>query len=205
MGEGVREVSRHRSVQCSSDLDRGRTSNDRTHVFVVSGLWKIDYVKGGRSLKKALLNDWLLSAIVTVQSGQPLTGTAGQDRNLDGVNNDRADIVGDPSLDSGRPRGELIEEWFETTAFAQSALGADGTAGRNIIEGPGNHNVDLGLFRDFHLGGRLKLQLRGEATNVLNTVNLENPGVNLNAPATFGKIRAAREMRRIQLGARLSF
>ena len=32
-----------------------------------------------------------------------------------------------------------------------------------------------------------------------------NPGTNLNAPATFGKIRSARDMRRIQLGARVSF
>jgi hypothetical protein len=44
-----------------------------------------------------------------------------------------------------------------------------------------------------------------ESTNVLNTVNLQNPGANLNAPATFGKIRSARDMRRIQLGARVSF
>ncbi len=44
-----------------------------------------------------------------------------------------------------------------------------------------------------------------ETTNVFNTVNLQNPGVNLNAPALFGKIRSARDMRRIQLGARVSF
>ena len=49
------------------------------------------------------------------------------------------------------------------------------------------------------------LQLRVEATNVFNIVNLSNPGTALNAPATFGKIRTARDMRRIQLGARLSF
>ena len=49
------------------------------------------------------------------------------------------------------------------------------------------------------------LQVRAEATNVFNFVNLNNPGLTLNAPATFGKIRSARDMRRIQLGARLSF
>ena len=47
--------------------------------------------------------------------------------------------------------------------------------------------------------------IRLEATNVFNYVNLVNPGTNLNAPATFGKIRSARDMRRIQLGARISF
>ncbi|MGE0454508.1 MAG: TonB-dependent receptor [Vicinamibacteria bacterium] len=187
------------------DLERGRTSNDRTHVFVVSGVWRIDYVEDGSPLAKALLNDWTLSGIVTLQSGQPLTITAGQDRNLDGLSTDRADLVGDPVLDSGRPRDEAIEQWFNTAAFALPALGTDGSAGRNIVEGPGLRNVDLGLFRDIPLTGRLLLQLRAEATNVFNVVNLSNPGTNRNAPATFGKIRSARDMRRIQLGARLSF
>ena len=71
--------------------------------------------------------------------------------------------------------------------------------------GPGYRNIDMGLFRDVPLGGDMMLQLRAEATNVFNIVNLNNPGVALNAPATFGKIRTARDMRRIQLGARLSF
>jgi hypothetical protein len=142
---------------------------------------------------------------VTLQSGQPLTITSGLDRNLDGLTTDRPNVNGDPTLDSGRPREELIEGWFDVAAFTQPAIGADGTSGRNIVEGPGYRNVDLGLFRDIRFGGDLVLQLRAESTNVLNFVNLNNPGLNLNAPATFGKIRTARDMRRLQLGARLSF
>ena len=187
------------------ELERARTTFDRTHVFVASGVLHLDYVKNGSALKKALLNDWTVSAIVTLQTGQPLTITSGQDRNLDGLTTDRADLVGNPELDSGRPREELIEQWFNTAAFAQPAIGTDGNAGRNIVEGPGYRNVDLGLFRDIKFGGDMMLQLRAEATNVFNIVNLMNPGLGLNAPATFGKIRTAREMRRIQLGARLSF
>ena len=37
------------------------------------------------------------------------------------------------------------------------------------------------------------------------SAHAQNPGTNLNAPATFGKIRSARDMRRIQLGVRVSF
>jgi hypothetical protein len=195
------------AVQNSSrpELERARTSFDRTHVFVLSAVWSIDYVRDGSSLGKALLNGWTLSGIVTLQSGQPLTITSGVDRNVDGIGGDRADIVGDPELDSSRPREELIEMWFDTAAFALPALGADGSAGRNIVEGPGYRNLDLGLFKDIPLGARYRLQLRAEATNLFNTVNLSNPGTALNAPATFGKIRSARDMRRIQLGARFSF
>ena len=48
-------------------------------------------------------------------------------------------------------------------------------------------------------------QFRLEATNVFNIVNLSNPGLTLTAPALFGKIRSARNMRQVQLGVRVSF
>ena len=80
--------------------ERGRTSADRTHTFAFSGIWRNDYFGDAKRIARALLNDWTLSAIVTLQSGAPLTITAGQDRNFDGETNDRADLVGDPA----RPR-----------------------------------------------------------------------------------------------------
>jgi hypothetical protein len=186
-------------------LERARTSADRTHNFVFSGVWRMDYFTDSSPTVRALLNDWTLSAIVMLQSGTPLTITSGLDRNLDGLTTDRADINGDPKLDTGRSREELIEQWFNIAVFSQPAIGNDGNASRSIVDGPGIRNVDLGIFRDFRLGGRAVAQMRVEATNVFNIVNLMNPGTNLNAPATFGKIRSARDMRRIQLGARLSF
>ena len=97
----------------------------------------------------------------------------------------------------------MIEGWFNVAAFAVPAVGTDGNSGRNIIDGPGYRNVDLGIFRDIPLKGRSMFQFRLEATNVFNIVNLSNPGTSLNAPATFGKIRSARNMRQIQLGARV--
>ncbi len=187
------------------DLERGRTSADRTHSFVFSGIWSLDSFDTGEGWRDALLNGWTISTIITLQSGAPLTINAGVDRNFDGLTNDRADVIGDPKLDSGRPREELIEQWFNTAAFALPAIGLDGTAARSIVEGPGYKNVDLGVFRDIRFGGSRVVQFRVEATNVLNFVNLQNPGVAVNAPATFGKIRTARDMRRIQLGARFSF
>jgi hypothetical protein len=187
------------------DLERGRTSADRRHVFTFSGIYAVNQLAGASPVVRALLNDWTISTIVRLQSGAPFTVSSGLDRNFDGSTNDRADINGDPKLDSGRPRAELIEQWFNTAVFSQPAIGADGTAGRNIIDGPGLRNVDLGIFRDIRLVGQSRLQVRLEATNVFNIVNLNNPGATLNAPATFGKIRTARDMRTIQLGARVSF
>jgi hypothetical protein len=113
--------------------------------------------------------------------------------------------VGDPNLGHDRPRSELVEQWFNRAAFASPAIGQDGTAGRNIIDGPGRTDVDLGVYRDLGLSRGMKLQLRVEATNAFNIVNLMDPGTNLNASATFGRIREARPMRQVQLGLRLTF
>jgi hypothetical protein len=185
--------------------ERGRNFNDRTHTFTLSGVWRLDYFKDAAGWAAALARDWTVSAIVTLQSGQPLTIGAGQDRNLDGLTNDRADLVGDPSVDHSQSRDVLIEGWFNVAAFANPALGTNGSSGRSIVDGPGYRNVDLGLFRDIRLKGRTMFQFRVEATNVFNMVNLNNPGTSLSAPATFGKIRSARNMRQVQLGGRFSF
>jgi hypothetical protein len=134
-----------------------------------------------------------------------MTITRSGDLNLDGQTNDRAHLVGNPDLSHSRPGTELIEEWFNRAAFAHPALGEDGSAGRNIVDGPGRTTLDLALFRDFGLGRGMKLQCRLEATNAFNIVNLMDPGTNLNAPSTFGRIREARPMRQVQLGLRLSF
>src|SRR5205823_9270035 len=124
--------------------ERGRNSNDRTHTFTASAVWKIDYWRDSASPLSVLARDWTISAIVTLQTGQPLTIGAGQDRNLDGQTNDRADLVGNPALDPNRPRDELIDGWFNAAAFANPAIGTNGTSGRNILDGPGYRNVDVG-------------------------------------------------------------
>jgi hypothetical protein len=185
--------------------ERARTSADRAHSFTLSAVWNVGDLNGSSSPVRALARDWTLSTIVTLQTGKPLTIGAGQDRNLDGLTNDRADLVGNPALDHGRPLEEVIEAWFNVAAFANPALGANGSAPRSVVDGPGYRNVDVGIFRDIRLAGRSMFQFRIEATNVFNIVNLNDPGVSLAAPATFGKIRSARNMRQIQLGARVSF
>jgi hypothetical protein len=171
---------------------------------VLSGIWNINYIKEWNPAARAILNGWSLSAIVTMRSGRPLTITNGSDANLDGINNDRANLIGNPVLDHNRPRSEVVDAWFNTTAFAAVPVGTSGTAGRNIIEGPGLKNVDLGIFRDFNFTERFKLQFRAEATTALNIVNLNNPALGRNS-GQFGQIREARTMREAQLGLRLTF
>jgi hypothetical protein len=194
------------SVQNFNNIraDRGRADSDRRHNFVMSGIWRINYFNGWHRAARAVVGGWSLSAIVSLRSGRPLTITNGSDANLDGNNNDRANLVGDPVLDHNRPRNEVVSRWFNTAAFAAVPVGTNGTSARNFIDGPGLKNVDLGIFRDFNMTERFKLQFRAEATNAFNIVNLNNPVTARNS-AQFGQIRDARTMREIQLGLRLTF
>jgi hypothetical protein len=184
--------------------DRGRSDNDRRHVAVASLIWNMDYFSRMNPFLRGLINGWSLSSIVTLQSGLPMTVTAGKDVNLDGNANDRANLIGNPWLDPNRSRADVTAAWFNTSAFAVGANGTDGTAGRNILDAPGSKNIDLGLFRDFHITERMKLQARGEFTNAFNMVNLSTPTLTFSS-ALFGQIRNARDMRQVQLGLRLTF
>ncbi len=184
--------------------ERGRSDNDRRHVAVGSVIWNLNYFEKTNPFVRAVINGWSLSTIVTLQSGLPMSVTTGKDTNLDGNNNDRANLVGNPFLDPHRSRAAVTGLWFNTAAFAQGASGTDGTSGRNILDGPGNKNFDLGLFRDFRILERLKLQARGEFTNAFNLVNLDKPSTGLSSNL-FGQIRNAQSMRQVQVGLRLTF
>jgi hypothetical protein len=183
-------------------LDHARLDNDRKHNFVTSFVWDVNYFH--QPIAHAIIDGWELSSIVTLQSGAPLTITAGSDVNFDGNNNDRPNLLSDPRLDPNRSRPDVLAAWFNTASFGPAAAGTSGNAGRNILDGPGIRNVDLGVFRSFKVKERVTLQARGEFTNVFNLVSLSNP-TTTRSSQLFGKITSARDMRQVQVGLRLTF
>src|SRR5205085_11162223 len=52
--------------------ERARNSNDRTHSLVLSGIFKVDYLRTSTSPVRFLTRDWTVSAIATFQTGTPL-------------------------------------------------------------------------------------------------------------------------------------
>ena len=108
-------------------LDRGRSDFDRRHVSVTSVIWDLGYFGKYQSRScRAVINGWQLSSIITLQSGLPFNVTTGTDVNLDGNNNDRANLVGNPFLDPNRSRSDVTAAWFNTAAFAVPPAGTDG-------------------------------------------------------------------------------
>jgi hypothetical protein len=94
---------------------------------------------------------------------------------------------------------------------------AIGTLGRNTTREPYEFNIDVAVARTFPMGERLRLELRGEAFNVLNRVNFNAPNTGLSAQVnsqtgdaffnspSFGLITSAKSARFMQLVARFEF
>jgi hypothetical protein len=153
-----------------------------------------------------VINGWSISPILRVHTGGPFTVLNGADANLDGTNNDRAQLIGDPHV-SNPGAGQ----WFNTAAFAKNnpvtGKPVDGNAPRNFLDGPSYKNLDLAIFRTFKLTERFNMQFRAEASNALNLVSLNAPSGNgaTVGTSTFGQITSAQPMRQLQLGLRLTY
>jgi hypothetical protein len=76
---------------------------------------------------------------------------------------------------------------------------------QNWLAAPPLETLDFALVRNFRLTEKLNFQLRGEAFNALNKVNLGTPNRFVNTPQ-FGTITTPMTPgREIQIGARFSF
>lgn len=186
--------------------DRGRADIDMRHQAVVSLTFQPDYYSGDNGLIRGVINGWSISPILRAHTGTPFTISDGADANLDGTNNDRAQLIGDPRLSNPN-----AGQWFNTAAFAKNnpvtGQPVDGSSPRNFLSGPGYKNVDLAIFRNFAIKERMKLEFRAEASNAFNIVNLNNPSGNgaTVGTSTFGQITSANSMRQLQLGLRLTY
>jgi hypothetical protein len=195
--------------------ERGPSDNDKRNVANISGIWTLDYYHGANGWEKQLANGWKISAIAFLQSGAPVNITSGTDKNLDGYNNDRPNLVPgvNPFLSPQRARNVSTQAWFNTAAFTVNGPGlaggigpggADGNTPRDFLRAPGYRDVDLGLERDFHIREAMGFVFRADMTNVFNLVSLNAPTANLSSSIN-GHITSAAPNRIIQLGARLTF
>jgi hypothetical protein len=185
------------------DFDWGPANSDRRHRWVTSWLWEIPG-RFGQPVVDGILTGWSLTGILGMQTGVGLSITSGVDNARTGTGNQRADQTGDPELPSDRPRSEQIQRWFDTSVFQPNAIGTFGNSARNSVRGPSSTTLDLGLHKTFPLGGATRLQVRVEAFNALNTVNLDNPITAQNS-GNFGRILTAQPPRIMQFALRVWF
>ncbi|MEK7404155.1 MAG: hypothetical protein AAB225_03525, partial [Acidobacteriota bacterium] len=184
--------------------EKGPSDFDLTHRFVASYIWGLPRLAGAAPPVRHVLGGWETNGIVTFQSGRAFSVVSGRDNSASGVNGDRADLVGPPQLDTGRPRAQLVSEYFRKAAFAQNAPGTFGTSGRNILRGPGEATIDFGVVKNITVREGYRVQFRTEIFNLFNRVNLGNPNANQSA-ATFATITSAGSPRVIQMALKFQY
>jgi hypothetical protein len=193
-------------------LEYARSSFDIRHRFSTSFSAELPFGRGRAWLSDsgvltAVLSDMELQGILTFSSGRPFTvallpetDNSNTGRSTLGFGaNDRPNLIGEAKLDD-----PSADAWFNTAAFAIPAFGSFGNAGRNILDGPGYQNINLGLLKHITLSGEMRLQLRAEAFNLFNHTNFNLPDAFVGSP-TFGRIVSADSPRRCQFGVKLLF
>ncbi|MBM3812112.1 MAG: carboxypeptidase regulatory-like domain-containing protein [Acidimicrobiia bacterium] len=191
-------------------LDRGRSNYDIRHQFRAGIIYELPFGKNKAWLRNGLLSwvagGWTTNTIIDWSSGYPFTVSYGFSTTFPNTTS-RSVFTGDPTSIGTLVKGGTAVSYLsesEKALFTAPVVGQYG-AGRNIFTGPGFFQTDFALHKAFSITETMKIELRGEAFNVFNNVNFNNPNVTSTA-AAFGVISSTRVPPRIlQIAARFSF
>jgi hypothetical protein len=112
----------------------------------------------------------------------------------------RPDLVPGVSLKAG---GGSLHNWFNKDAFVAPA-NTYGTASRYSIPGPGTVTLNASLSKTVRFSETRTFEMRGTASNVLNTVQYSGVDTTLGS-GTYGQVTAAAGMRSFTFNARYRF
>ncbi len=170
-------------------LERALESFDVSQRTVLSYVVDLPFGKGRKFMShankftQAVAGGWGLDGILTLQTGFPIALTT-QNNNIHdegGGSRPNYNLAACPNgAGTSGSRESRLNDWFNTACFTQPPTFTLGTVGRTIpnLRTDGIHNLDFALFKNFNLSpeGRVFLQLRGEAFNLLNTPQFGTPG-----------------------------
>lgn len=182
--------------------ERGPSSFDQRHLLSMQAQYSTGVGVTGGTLMDGfwgtLYKDWTITTQLAAGSGLPLTPVSFVPVSGTGVVGVRPSLTGEPLTPT------TAGSYVNAAAFTAPAPGTWGTAGRNSIRGPAQFSLDGSLSRVFRLHGRLNLEWRIAATNVLNRVTFAAIGTVISSPQ-FGVPTVANQMRHIQTTLRLRF
>jgi hypothetical protein len=192
---------------CGRYFDYGPDSGDDNKVFRLSGNYAFPHVPFKGIADKAV-NGWNLSSILNWQSGFPFTVFAEDDNSFSAIGADRPALtvasIKDAVLSNGRSHPDLVNEWFDTTAFTANQIGTYGDIGKNSLRGPRLFTTDVALLKTGQFVERVGYEFRAEFYNVFNNVNFGNPDAGLQ-DSNFGQISSAGDPRILQMALKVKF
>jgi hypothetical protein len=167
------------------NLDRGVSTFDVPHRWVLSGIYELPFGKG-----KPLLNDsgWLdrlvggfrISAIFQVQSGLPFSPNIRNRRSNTGYSlaTERGDLIGDPYFSDDEWERRL-NDWKKgvggrlflinpASISLDYAPGTFGNIARNFFRVPYGRNLDFSIAKNTRLTETSRLELRVDVIGATN-------------------------------------
>jgi hypothetical protein len=187
-------------------LERDVSTGDLPNVFVTSFTYELPFGPGKSfrpgGVVEAVLRDWELSGVITLQSGLPLAVTQVTNFNaFAGFGTQRPNRIDAPNLSSSE---QTTARFFNTTAFSVAPQFTLGNSSRNPVRGPNYRNADVAIIRRFPFGEARNVEFRTEIFNLTNTPPLSAPNVVLGSPG-FGSITSAGDPRVLQFGLKVNF
>ena len=198
-------------------LDWAPSTFDLTHNFRFNAIYHLPSPAFSSGLVRNLLGGWWTSGVLSAQTGYPFSAVLGSNRSRSGVKAggslvDRPDLIvgrSNKNITSGTSSGCIVAGqgvaagtklgtpnlYFDPCAFTIPAAGFLGTAGRDILRGPGLVNLDFSLVKDTamkFLGESGKLEFRAEFFNLLNRANFITPGIGQTNANGAGVVYSAR-------------
>ncbi len=178
-----------------------RGGYDRTHIFQMGFVYELPFLRESTNPVAYLAKDWQVNGIFSAFSGTPFTIGGNNPQLLaPGAGSITANQIGELRR-VGTPGPD--EKFYEPSAFTNPSGLEWGDTGRNAFRGPSVWNLDFSAFRNIPVG-RYRLELRAQATNVLNHSRWGNPNTSINSP-TFMQIFTVDAPRSVQLGIRFAF
>jgi len=204
--------------------DYGRADFDQTNRFILEYTWEIPTAKSS-----ALLTGWLLSGVITAESGQPFTIFSGP---IAGELTQRVSLTG-PLTMTGNPNayvgntssivlpGTVCQNLSIATSpyTIQQTVGIKsgeagtpclGDSARNQFAGPAYVDFDMALQKTFKIREVAALSIRAESYNLFNRSNFYNPISSYSLDGVtpysqFGQIKSAHDPRQFQFAVRMSW
>ena len=215
---GGGETDYPENVRCRA-CERGSSDFDVRHYFSGNLIYQLPFGRGrrflnGPSVTSAILGGWEWANILTARSGLPVNVTISRPASVipDGNTSSpqRPDVVPGVSI---TPANHSITNFVNPAAFTTPAPGTFGNAGRNLLRGPDQWQLDTAIVKNIPLTEQLHLTFRAEAFNVFNHPQYGVPNANFSNLAFFGQITSEANStgigtgtpRELELALRLQF
>jgi hypothetical protein len=119
----------------------------------------------------------------------------------------RPNVLREPRITGDRSRGEMLAEYFDTSAFQAPGAGVFGNSPRSPGFGPGYVGIDASIHKQWTVKERVGLQFHSDFYNLPNRPNFSVPAA-VRGRTDFGRIASiapGTDGRLIQLGLRIEF